>query len=198
MNALRIGRVLLAVMLMAGGAAYADDPAPGGNMMYGPMMNMMMGRQGMMGPGMMGSGAVCRTMGPGMMGGSMMGRGMMGMGMGRMMRLPDLTDAQRQTITQRHRQLQKQMLDLEKQALDARFALEDAMAKDMPDPKAVGRAMQGVFDVRRQMAEAAIAAHNDVLNALTDEQRQALRSHSRMGMGASGMRRGMTHGQPSQ
>lgn len=147
-------------------------------MMDGSMMDMMMGHASDMG-----------MMGNSMMGNSMMGGSMMNIGMGRMMQLPDLTDDQREALTNRHRALARQLFGLQQKAMEARFALQDAMSPDAPDPKAVGRALQGVFDVRRQMVEATIAAHNDARAVLTDEQRELLsRRGAGMGMGMSGMR----------
>jgi len=105
------------------------------------------------------------------------GPGMLGrahMDTARMLSLPDLTEAQRRSLTERQRDLQRQLLKLQEKALDAQFALEDVASKERPDPKAVGGAMQDVFAVRRQMVEATIAAHNDLFSILTEEQVQAL------------------------
>ncbi len=182
MNTRLMRMVLLASSLLMAGlvSAHSRDG------MMGQQMGCGTTGQGMMGHDMMGSSMGPEMMGMdhGMMGSGMMGSGMMGsgMGIGRMMGVPNLTDQQRQDLIQRHRQLEKRMLDLEKQALDARFALEDAFSKSTPDPQAVGSAMQGMFDVRKQMVQAAIVAHNDMLGKLTDQQREALeQGHSRMG-----------------
>lgn len=154
-------------------------------MMGGPMMDMMMGPgpgMGMMGrSGMMS----CPMMGDG----SMMGGGfMMGAGIGRLLRIPDLSDEQRQRLVERDRELQRELFKLEGKSMEARFALQDAVRPSTPDPKAVGRALQNVFAVRTQMVEATIAAANDGRAVLTDQQREALDSRG-MGMrsGMSGM-----------
>lgn len=159
------------------GMTMGQGDSGGMGMMGGSMMDMMMGRESSM--GMMGR--------SGMMGECTMDGSVMGMGLGRVLQVPDLSDEQRETVTSRHRELQRQQLRLQEKALDARFALQDAAAEDMPDPEAVGRALQGVFDVCRQMVEATVAAHNDVRNALTEEQLEALTSHG-PGMDMSGMR----------
>jgi len=103
-------------------------------------------------------------------------------GMGRtslaaIMALPDLSEKQRQSITNRQRELQRRLVRMQEKALEAQFALQDASSGDRPDPNAVGSAMQSVFDVRRQMVEAVITAHNDFLDILTEEQVRMLSSH---------------------
>jgi Spy/CpxP family protein refolding chaperone len=144
-------------------------------MMGGPMMDMMMGQgMGMMGgPGMMS----CPMMG----GGPMMGRGpMMGAGIGDFLRIPDLSDEQRQQLIERDRQLQRELLKLEGKSMEARFALQDAARTNTPDPKAVGHALENVFAVRTQMVEATIAAANDGRAVLTEQQREALDNRGRV------------------
>jgi len=179
--------LLLASLLTLAALAQAHPPGRGMG-----MMNMMMGGEN---PGgmdmMMGQGT---SGGMGMMDGPMMGRAgmmdgtMMGMDLRRILQLQDLSDEQRQKVNNRHRELQRQLVRLEEKALDARFALEDTVAGDAPDPKAVGRALQGLFDVRRQMVEATIAAHNDVRGLLMDEQRGELNDQGTgMGMDMGGM-----------
>lgn len=177
-------KALLAASLMVLTTLAQAHPPDGGK--------GMMGQGGSGGMGMMDGSMMDMMMGPessmGMMGRScMMGRSTMSMRMERILQLPGLSDEQRQTLADRHRALQRQLLGLEEKALEARFALQDAAAEETPDPKAIGGALQGVFEVRRQMVEATIAAHNDARDVLTEEQLEALASQGR-GMGMSGMR----------
>lgn len=196
--AMVLGAALTAAVHAESSSAMMGAEAGTAGTMGGPMMDMMMGQgsgMGMMGgPGMMtcpmmGRGLVVSG-GPMMAGGHMMGGGpmmggawTMGAGIGRFLQIPDLTSEQRQQLVDRGRQLQRQLLQLEGKALEARFALQDAAGIDTPDPKAVGRALQNVYAVRTQMVEATITAANDARGMLTDEQREAVSKRS-MGPGA--------------
>jgi len=165
-----------AVLITLGATAPAlAQPCPDMGMMNGPMFDMMIsdGNQpfGMMMP----------------MGGRMMAHENMGMGLHPMMQVPDLSDDQRSTLTTRQRELQRELWRLQGEALDARFALEDAYKGDAPDPKAVGKAMQKVFDMHRQMVEATIAARNEARKVLTQDQLNALDKTPRP-MSGAGMR----------
>ena len=134
----------------------------------------MMGGYGM-GPGMMGG----HGMGPGMMGGHGMGPGMMGghgiMGGGLMYGL-ELDSKQRKEILRIRSELRKHNWDLQGQILDQEDKLFELYADEMPDPKQVGSVYGKIFDLRRQMIEAAIEAQNRQRAILTDEQRQQLRN----------------------
>ncbi len=124
----------------------------------------MMGGYGM-GPGMMGG----HGMGPGMMG----GHGMMG---GGLMYGLELDSKQRKEILRIRSELRKHNWDLQGQILDQEDKLFELYADEMPDPKKIGTVYGKIFDLRRQMIEAAIEAQNRQRAILTDEQRQQLRN----------------------
>jgi Spy/CpxP family protein refolding chaperone len=136
-------------------------------------------------------------MGPGMMGPGMMGPGMMGPGMGSMMMdgLPgiDLSDEQRRRINAIHDGVRKQRWELTGKLMDEQAKLRDLYGAEKRDPAAIGAQYQRIFDLRRQQIEATIAAHNQVEEALTPEQRKALHDTLRRGylgggqMGGPGM-----------
>jgi Spy/CpxP family protein refolding chaperone len=148
---------------------------------------------GMMGPGMMmGSGMGYGMMGAGhMMGGfGMMGGGMMGMP-GMMMGgygMLDLSDKQTDQLIDIRTKLQKDHLQLMGKMIDEQANVRKAWSGDKPDPKKVGAAYAKLFDLQRQAMEDRVAAMNKMYDALTDEQREQLKSgqwgmYGRMGGG---------------
>lgn len=162
---------------MMGRGGYGPGMMGGG---YGPGM-----RGGGYGPGMMGGGYGMGMMGgygPGMMGGGygmgMMGgygHGMMGgYGMGPMYGL-DLSKEQRDKINAIHDDLRKQNWQRMGKMMDAMARMRELYQSDTPDPKAVGKAFAEISDIKRQMLEARVAAHNELNKVLTDDQRQQLR-----------------------
>ena len=175
------------------GLAFADYQAgPRGPMMgggYGPGMmggygtgQGMMGQgygSGMMGQGygsgMMGQGMMGGGYGSGMMGGHGMGPGMMGMHEG----LPGiaLDDKQRKQFNAIQDELRRKRWELMGRTMDEQAKLRDLYEADKRDPAAIGAAYQRVFDLRRQIIEATVAAHNRIEALLTPEQRQAAREH---------------------
>lgn len=168
---------------MMGGAAV--QPGWQGGMAGGMMGPGMMG-PGMMGPGMMGLG----MMGQGMMGHGMMGHGMMGQGMMEGMGMlagVDLSDEQRKRLYAIHDGARKQHWDLMGRIMDERTKLRDLYMADKHDPAAIGAEYQRIFDLRRQMIEASVTAHNQAEEVLTPEQRQALRDRLRRGDGCGMM-----------
>ncbi|MFZ5510033.1 MAG: Spy/CpxP family protein refolding chaperone [Pseudomonadota bacterium] len=165
----------------------------------GPQAGGMMGGQGMMGMmGMMGPGMMEHMMEHmhggmmgGGMGGGMMGQGMMGQGMGPMMMdgLPgiDLSDEQRKRINAIHDGVRKQRWELTGRLMDEQAKLRDLYGAEKRDPAAIGAQYQRIFDLRRQQIEASIAAHNQVEEVLTPEQRKALSDMMRRGYMGGGM-----------
>jgi Spy/CpxP family protein refolding chaperone len=152
------------------GLAFADYQAgPRGPMMGGGYGPGMMGGYGM-GQGMMGQGY-----GSGMMGGYGMGPGMMGMHEG----LPGiaLDDKQRKQFNAIQDELRRKRWELMGRTMDEQAKLRDLYEADKRDPAAIGAAYQRVFDLRRQIIEATVAAHNRIEALLTPEQRQAAREH---------------------
>lgn len=190
LNNKRLRGVLVALAIGAGvaGVAVAQtfQGSMGPGMMgggYGPGMMMgggqgqgMMGGygQGQMGPGMMGGGY-----GQGMMGGGyghgMMGQGMMGWQQG----LPgiSLDDKQRKQHNAIQDDLRRKRWELMGRTMDEQAKLRDLYEADKRDPAAIGAAYQRVFDLRRQMIEATVAAHNKIEELLTPEQRKTAREY---------------------
>lgn len=156
---------LLAMTIVAAGV-WAHGGGAGG---YGPGYSYGMGEG--MGPGMMGGHGMMH--GPGMMEGEdmMYGAGMMGMGPVWML---NLTDEQRAKIGNLQGELRKKQWTTMGQIMDERQQLFELYAADSPDPKKVGAVYGKIFDLRRQMIEAAIDARNRTQALLTQEQRAQL------------------------
>ena len=153
--------VIAASVIGAGvaGLAAADYQAsPMGPMMgggYGP---------GMMGPGMM-MGGRGHGMGPGMMG---MHDGLPGI---------NLDDQQRKKYNAIQDDLRRKRWELMGRTMDEQSRLRDLYDADKRDPAAIGAAYQRIFDLRRQMIEATVAAHNKIEELLTFEQRKSAREY---------------------
>lgn len=162
-----------------------DGPPPG----YGP------GMMGAYGPGMMrGYGpGYGQGYGPGMMGGygrgGMMGGygyggGMMGdygsgmMGLGPLQAL-DLNEQQLGKITQIQDETRRKNWSVMGKMLDEQAHMRDLFLAEKRDPAAIGKQAMKIADLRRQMLEASVDAHNRVEALLTKEQRDQLRSYRR-------------------
>lgn len=167
----------LTVWLMAGlislaaFAAVADDEVKlQGGCPYG------MKGPGMMGQGMMGSG----MMGPGMMGhgcGGMMGHGHGMMGGYGPMGLPDLKEDQQKKISAIYEELHKKRWDLMTKMQGEQATLRGFYAADKRDPAAIGNQYRKISELRRQMVEQSVDAHNRMEDVLTKEQKGKLRSY---------------------
>lgn len=166
----RIGRVVAIAAWAWSTVALADTP--GGGMMGGGHGPGMMGRgcdQGMMGG----------RHGPGMMDGgyghAMMGKGMPGAPQG----LPgvSLDDKQRKQVNVIHDDLRRKRWELMGRTMDEQVKLRDLYDAEMRDPAVIGAAYQRIFDLRRQMIEATVSAHNRIEALLTPEQRKTAREH---------------------
>lgn len=168
-------RKVAAVVMMAGmampGLAMADPPRGGMMGGYGSMGPGMMG--GQYGPGMMGSGHGQGMMGPGMMGGY--GPGMMG-AQGGLFGI-ELDDKQRRSVNAIQDELRRKRWELMGRTMDEQSGLRDLYEAEKRDPKAIGAAYQRIFDLRRQMIEATVAAHNRIEEQLTPEQRKMARDY---------------------
>ncbi|MFQ5755906.1 MAG: Spy/CpxP family protein refolding chaperone [Acidiferrobacterales bacterium] len=203
MNRKSLTTVMVGILmaLALGTVAPATLAHGGGQSMGGGGPGYGMGHMGMMGGGMMGGGMMgggMMGMGPGMMGGGMMGGmgpGMMGMGPIGML---DLTDDQRTKIHNIKNGLRKQNWNTMGKIMDEGSKLRGLYAKEPRDPKAIGAVYGKIFDYKRQMIEAKIAAMNNMQAVLTAEQREQLkqwRHGRRSGPGAQGMPgRGMGRG----
>ncbi len=148
--------------------------------------------------GMMGSGGSMGMMGGGdHMGimGNMMGGGHMGM-MGNMMgggghmgmmdkyKGLDLSDEQKQQMSDIKYKLRKEHWAIMGQMIDQHAALQKAYAGERPDPAAVGAVYGKIFDLKRQMIEARLKSKNSAKDVLTEEQRAKMKKmkHKRGGM----------------
>lgn len=159
------GAFLVASVAMSG-AAIADPPRSGMMGGYGPGMMDGYGSGGMMGGGY----------GPGTMGGyGGMGSGMMG-GHGGFYGV-DLDDKQRRSANAIQDELRRKRWELMGRTMDEQSKLRDLYEAEKRDPKAIGAAYQRIFDLRRQMIEATITAHNRIEELLTPEQRKTAREH---------------------
>jgi Spy/CpxP family protein refolding chaperone len=134
-------------------------------------------------------------------GGSAIGMGHMGGGhsgmMGKFKGL-GLSDEQKAKMSDIQYKLHKRHWELMGPMIDQQQALKKARAGDRPDPAAVGAVYGKIFDLKRQMIEARIAAKNSSMDVLTDEQAAKMKEMKKMqghgGMGHGGMK----HGQSGQ
>lgn len=146
-----------------------DDWHMGRGMMYGPGP--------MMGPGMMYG---PESMGPGMMygPGPMMGPGMMygygGYGPGNAL---NLNESQQKKMMEIQEELRKKHWDQMGKMNDEYAKLRELNNAEKRDPDAIGKQMQQIFDLRRQMMVESVKAQNRMEEQLTEEQRKQLRSY---------------------
>ena len=151
---------------------------------YGPGMGMPQPGVGMMPPGM-------GIMPPGM---GMPHPGMGPRGMQWRLNMLDLSDEQREKIMGIFVEMSKKRWELMGSLWDEQKKLQNLYAADILDPKAIGEAYSGFFDIKRQMIESMIEAHNQRLAVLTEEQRnklEELRSQLRDQMQSRGMGHGL-------
>lgn len=156
--------------------SYADDDDRRQGMGYGPM------GQGYMGYGHMGS----RRM------------GMMGMGYGFLSSL-DLSNEQRATIRNIHKEMRSQKFSLQDKIAELSDELHTLYKEDKPNAKKVGAVYKKIFNLKQQQIELGITIKNktyDVLNKKQKEKLKALKSsgtnyRSYKGMYGRGMHRMM-------
>lgn len=191
--------VLAAALAAYTGAATAqpqtppsgDGPPAGYGPGYGPGM---MGRYG---PGMMGGygpgygpgygQGYGPGYGPGMMGGYGRG-GMMGgyggggmMGYGGPLHLLDLNEQQLAKINQIQDETRRKNWSVMGKLQDERAHMRDLFSADKRDPAAIGKQAMKIAELRRQLLEASVEAHNRIEALLTKEQKDQLRSYRRRG-----------------
>lgn len=156
------------------------------------MMHPGMGHPGMgmrhPGMGLMGHpGMGMRHPGMGMMGHP--GMGMRGLGW--RLNALDLTNEQREKIKSIFIETTKKHLELMGALWDEQAKLQALYGGEQLDPKAIGEVYGRIFDVKRQMIESMIAAHNQRRSVLTEEQRNKLKQFPGWGrrgaMGQHGM-----------
>lgn len=174
----------LSMASLAQPAPRGDGPPPG----YGPgMMGSYGPGQGGYGPGMMrgygsgygpGAGQGGYGYGPGMMGGGGMmggyGRGGM-MGLGALQGL-DLNEQQLGKINQIQDETRRKNWGVMGKLMDERAHMRDLFTADKRDPAAIGKQAMKLAELRRQLLETSVEAHNRIEALLTKEQREQLRS----------------------
>lgn len=164
-----------------------DGPPAGYGPGYGPGM---MGRYG---PGMMGGygpgygQGYGPGYGPGMMGGYGRG-GMMGgyggggmMGNGGPLHLLDLNEQQLAKINQIQDETRRKNWSVMGKLQDEQAHMRDLFSADKRDPAAIGKQAMKIAELRRQLLEASVEAHNRIEALLTKEQKDQLRSYRRRG-----------------
>ncbi len=176
---LMLGGALVAVL----GAGSSWVLAHGGGPMGSPGHGM--GPLGMMGH--MGSAGLLR-----------MSRMMGAMGAGSIWML-DLSDEQRTTIHKIQDELRKAHWRVMGKVMDESSKLRDLYSEEEWDQKRIGAVYGTIFDLRRQLIEARIDAHNRIVAALTKQQREQLKNirhghYRRPGMMGPGMHGGMMGG----
>jgi len=172
-NHLRIFNIVLAATLFGAIANLsAAEPESGWQSKMGPGM---MGGYGM-GPGMMGG----YGMEPGMMGGYGpgygMGHEMMGWGNFRGL---NLSDDQKSKITPIHKEMRAKQWALMGEMMDAEDKLQELYDADKQDSAAINKQYKVIEDLRRQMVDNSVDAHNRINNILTKEQREKSRESGR-------------------
>ncbi len=186
------GALMLSAAVFSTPAASHQTQGQCDSMEMGHMSMMSEGHIGMMGHMPMTGGGHMGKMGhmP-MMGGGHMGMMSRYKGLG-------LSDEQQQKINDIQHGLRKKHWEIMGQMIDQQAALQKAYSEDRPDPKTVGAVYGKIFDLKRQMIEAALAAKNGVIDVLTEEQlAQMKKMHHRHHEMTSGQH-GMMHGQGNQ
>jgi Spy/CpxP family protein refolding chaperone len=113
---------------------------------------------------------------PGMMAGGMgmmEGRGM-AMGMATMHAL-DLDRDQVRKMTQIHKELAQKHAGMRAEIQELQWELSQEMAKEKPSAKRVGNLYEQIFKQRRQLIQDRVEARNNMMDALSDNQRQQWR-----------------------
>jgi len=170
-NYMRIFSIVMATVMLG---AFANVAAADADYDCHGMGPGMMGGYGM-GHGMMGDYGPGYGMGPGMMGGGH-GYGMMGRGDYRGL---NLNSDQQTKITQIHRAMRTKQMALMAEMMDAQDKLQDLYDADKQDAAAINKQYKAIEDLRRQMVDNAVDAHNRIDALLTKEQREQFRDWGR-------------------
>lgn len=173
-NYLRIFSIVIVVCTlgMTANLAAADSDRGmergmmGGHHGYGMGSGMMGGYQGYgMGMGMMG-GHHGYGMGPGMMGREIF-RGL------------NLSSDQKSKVSKIRKAVRTKHMELMDEMMDAQDKLHELYDADKLDAAAISKQHKVVDDLRRQMVESSVDAHNQISDILTKEQRDKLRERRR-------------------
>lgn len=143
-----------------GGPGYGRGPRGGGGG-YGP--GMMWGEGGYgAGPGMMGGGNFAGL---------------------------NLSADQKAKVTPIQRDTRRKMWALMGKMMESQYALQDLYDADKQDAAAINKQYKEIEDVRKQLVDTSVDAHNRINEILTKEQREQVREGGR-GYGNGPMRRG--------
>jgi len=134
-----------------------------------------------MGPGMMGGYGPGYGMGPGMMSGYGHGMGP-GMGYGAFYGL-DLSGEQRAKLDQIHEDIQKKRYATAERMAEAASKLNNLLAGDKRDRKAIAAAYKQVSDLRYERLQVRLDAQDRLDAVLTKDQREQLRRSRSRGCG---------------
>lgn len=157
--------------------------------LFGAMANLSAAEpasdwQNDMGPGMMGGYGPGYGMGPGMMGGYGpgygMGPGMMGWGNYRGL---NLSEDQKSKITQIQKEVRTKQWAVMGEMMDAQDKLQELYDADKQDAAAINKQYKVIEDLRRQMVDNSVDAHNRINSILTKEQREKARERGGRGYG---------------
>jgi Spy/CpxP family protein refolding chaperone len=121
---------------------------------------------GRMGPGMMGSYSSEYGMGPGMM------------GLGNYSEL-NLSAEQKSKVTQIRKEMRAKQWSVMGEMMDAQDKLQELYDTDKQDADAVNKQYKKIEDLRRQMVDNAVDAHNRINEILTKEQREKSKEYGR-------------------
>jgi len=148
------------------------------------------GFQNNMGPGMMGGYGTGYGMGSGMMGGYGsgygMGPGMMGLGNYRAL---NLSADQKSKIAPIHKETRAKQWATMGKMMDAQERLQELYDVDKQDAEAINKQYKVIEDLRRQMVDTSVEAHNRINSILTKEQREQLEKSRGTGHGYGPMMR---------
>lgn len=173
----RIGGIVALALLgtIASGVNAANQqgsPCPGYGMGPGMMHGWGTGPRSMWGggdDGYMGRGMMYGQ-GPGMMNGYGPGSGL------------NLDESQQKNMTQIQDELRKKHWETMGKMNDENARLRDLYQADKRDPDAIGKQLQRIFDLRRQMMVDSVEAQNRMEEQLTEEQRKQLRNSYESGV----------------
>lgn len=164
-----ISVVLVASMIGVMANLSAAEPPSGWQNGMGPGMMGGYGPRYGMGPGMMGGYGPGYAMGPGMMGEYGMGPGMMGWGNFRGL---NLSKDQEAKITQIRHEMRTKQWAVMGEMMDAQDKLQELFDADNQDAAAINKQYKVIDDLRLQMVDNAVDAHNRINSILTKEQRE--------------------------
>lgn len=111
----------------------------------------------------------------------------------------DLSDEQRREVNRIRDELRRQNWATQGKVMDLRAEMRDLYLSDRPDPEKIGEVYGRIAELRREMIERNVTAHNEIRALLTAEQREQLKDLRRsMWMPEHRMRIRPRDGQQSQ